>query len=194
MSTPMSNENQPLSENNIKLLPIAEQTWRVAGSEQEGEDDARGNIDDLIETFGADYLAGIGQEFLMFLDVEGSPPSNPSLSPPTMRAGRELSPLIVSRRHRADLRSCPQCMPRGMTRKRGRHFNRMSLRVMPFGSLHMVPIRRNFQPGMRTRRRRRVRNSSAHSGVAIRRKSWFGSKPRLQSFQSLRIWLDGQTH
>lgn len=75
------NENQPLSENNIKLLPIAEQTWRVAGSEQEGEDDARGNIDDLIETFGPDYLAGIGQEFLMFLDVEGSPPSNPSLSP-----------------------------------------------------------------------------------------------------------------
>jgi hypothetical protein len=37
-------------------------------------------VDDLIETFGADYLAGIGQEFLMFLDVEGSPPSNPSLS------------------------------------------------------------------------------------------------------------------
>jgi hypothetical protein len=42
--------------------------------------DARGNIDDLIETFGTDYLAGLGQEFLMFLDVEGSPPSNPSFS------------------------------------------------------------------------------------------------------------------
>jgi hypothetical protein len=75
------NENRPLSENNIKLLPIAEQTWRVAGSEQDGVNDARGNVDDLVETFGADYLAGIGQEFLMFLDVEGSPPSNPSLSP-----------------------------------------------------------------------------------------------------------------
>ena len=75
------NENRPLSENNIKLLPIAEQTWRVAGSEQDGAADAQGNVDDLMETFGADYLAGIGQEFLMFLDVEGSPPSNPSLSP-----------------------------------------------------------------------------------------------------------------
>jgi hypothetical protein len=74
------NENGTLRENNIKLLPIAEQTWRVAGSEHEGAFDARGNVDDLIETFGADYLAGIGQEFLMFLDVEGSPPSNPSLS------------------------------------------------------------------------------------------------------------------
>jgi hypothetical protein len=75
------NENQPLRENNIKLLPIAEQTWRVAGSEQDGVADAQGNIDDLLETFGVDYLAGLGQEFLMFLDVEGSPPSNPSLSP-----------------------------------------------------------------------------------------------------------------
>ncbi len=60
------NENQPLSENSIKLLPIAEQTWRVAGSEQDGVNDARGNVDDLVETFGADYLAGIGEEFLMF--------------------------------------------------------------------------------------------------------------------------------
>jgi hypothetical protein len=74
------NENGPLRENLIKLLPIAEQTWRVAGSEQEGVLDARGNIDDLFATFGADYLAGLGQDFLMFLDVEGSPPSNPSLS------------------------------------------------------------------------------------------------------------------
>ena len=74
------NENGPLSESNIQLLPIAEQTWRVAGSQQDGVFDARGNVDDLMETFGADYLAGVGQEFLMFLDVEGSPPSNPSLS------------------------------------------------------------------------------------------------------------------
>jgi len=74
-------ENRPLSENSIKLLPIAEQTWRVAGSQQDGVNDARGNVDDLLETFGVDYLAGIGHEFLMFLDVEGSPPSNPSLSP-----------------------------------------------------------------------------------------------------------------
>ena len=74
------NENGPLSENKIKLLPIAEQTWRVAGSQQDGVSDAQGNVDDLIGTFSADYLAGIGQEFLMFLDVEGSPPSNPSLS------------------------------------------------------------------------------------------------------------------
>ena len=74
-------ENAPLRDNNIKLLPIAEQTWRVAGGQQEGACDARGNVDDLIATFGADYLAGCGEEFLMFLDVEGSPPGNPSLSP-----------------------------------------------------------------------------------------------------------------
>src|SRR4030095_12475945 len=47
-------ENRPLSENNIKLLPIAEQTWRVAGSQQDGAADAQGNVDDLIEHFGAD--------------------------------------------------------------------------------------------------------------------------------------------
>jgi hypothetical protein len=74
------NENGPLRENNIKLLPIAEQTWRVAGSQREGVSDAQGNVDDLIETFSVDYLASLGREFLMFLDVEGSPPSNPSLS------------------------------------------------------------------------------------------------------------------
>jgi hypothetical protein len=74
-------ENAPLRENNIKLLPIAEQTWRVAGSQQEGVSDAQGNVDDLIATFGADYLAGLGQDFLMFLDVEGSSSANPSLSP-----------------------------------------------------------------------------------------------------------------
>jgi hypothetical protein len=74
------NENGPLVQNHIKLLPIAEQTWRVAGSQEDGVSDARGNVDDLIETFSIDYLAGIGHEFLMFLDVEGSPPSNPSLS------------------------------------------------------------------------------------------------------------------
>ena len=75
------NEDGPLREKGIKLLPIAEQTWRVAGSQEDGASDAQGNVNDLIETFGADYLAGVGQEFLMFLDVEGSPPSNPSLSP-----------------------------------------------------------------------------------------------------------------
>ena len=78
----------------------------------------------------------------MFLDVEGSPPSNPSLSPDYYAGWAKLSPLIVSRRHRADLRSCPLSMPHEMTRQRGRHFNRTSLRVMPFGSRHTVPIRR----------------------------------------------------
>lgn len=74
------NENGPLAKNRIKLLPIAEQTWRVAGSQQDGTSDAQGNVDDLLETFSINYLASVGQEFLMFLDVEGSPPANPSLS------------------------------------------------------------------------------------------------------------------
>jgi hypothetical protein len=141
------NEDGPLREKGIKLLPIAEQTWRVAGSQEDGASDAQGNVNDLIETFGADYLAGVGQEFLMFLDVEGSPPSTPRCHLPTMPAGRKLWPLTASRKLPAALRFSRLFMLPEMTRQRGRPFKRTSLRATPSGSQPMGPIQRNFHLG-----------------------------------------------
>ncbi len=66
-------ENRALRDRNIRVLPIARQTRRVSGTQAEGSADAEANVDDLIATFGADYLAGQGGRFYMFLDVEGSP-------------------------------------------------------------------------------------------------------------------------
>jgi hypothetical protein len=62
-----------LRDSNIRVLPIARQTKNVDGSVADGSDDAESNADDLIATFGADYLASLAPEFYMFLDVEGSP-------------------------------------------------------------------------------------------------------------------------
>ena len=73
-------ENNILAKNNIKLLPIARQTTHVAGSSAQGSSDATNNVDDLIQTFGINFLASQGNQFLMFLDVEGSSDTNPSLS------------------------------------------------------------------------------------------------------------------
>jgi hypothetical protein len=73
-------ENPVLAEYGIRLLPVARQTRDVAGSAAQGTSDAQGNVDDLFASFGADYLASLGSEFLMFLDVEGAPSSgSPSL-------------------------------------------------------------------------------------------------------------------
>jgi hypothetical protein len=69
-------ENQPLRDSNIRVLPIARQTKRVAGSQADGSADAEQNAEDLIQTFGADYLRAQGGQVLMVLDIEG----NPSLS------------------------------------------------------------------------------------------------------------------
>lgn len=71
-------ENQALRTNGIRVLPIARQTIRVNGSVADGSADATANAEDLILTFGADYLASQGGQVLMFLDVE----SAPSLSVP----------------------------------------------------------------------------------------------------------------
>jgi hypothetical protein len=67
------NENKPLHDNGIRVLPIARQTKNVNGTQANGSADAERNSDDLITTFGADYLASLSGEFYMFLDVEGSP-------------------------------------------------------------------------------------------------------------------------
>ena len=66
-------ENKALRASNIRLLPIARQTKNVDGTVADGSADAQENCDDLISTFGADYLASLSSEFYMFLDVEGSP-------------------------------------------------------------------------------------------------------------------------
>jgi hypothetical protein len=63
-------ENQPLHDAGIRVLPIAQQTDRVGGTQDDGAADARDNAEDLILTFGKDYLAAQGGQFLMVLDVE----------------------------------------------------------------------------------------------------------------------------
>jgi hypothetical protein len=76
-----SQENQTLAENNVRLLPIARQTAHVGGSQESGSADAALNAQDIFATFGGDYLVTQGTQFLMFLDVEGTPQSgSPSLS------------------------------------------------------------------------------------------------------------------
>lgn len=67
-------EGQLLRERNIRVLPIARQTKRVAGTSADGAADAKLNAEDVILTFGADYLKSLGGNVLMFLDVESTPP------------------------------------------------------------------------------------------------------------------------
>jgi hypothetical protein len=66
-------EDSILHQNRIRVLPIARQTQRVDGGEENGILDGRLNVEDLIATFGGQYLASQGGRFFMFLDVEGSP-------------------------------------------------------------------------------------------------------------------------
>jgi hypothetical protein len=66
-------ENQLLRNNNIRVVPLAQQTKRVSGTFANGSTDAAANAEDVINTFGAAYLASLGGKVLMFLDVEGSP-------------------------------------------------------------------------------------------------------------------------
>jgi hypothetical protein len=67
-------ENQPLRDLNIRVLPIARQTKRVAGTQADGAADAQANAEDVLVTFGADYLSRQGGQFYVFLDVESTPP------------------------------------------------------------------------------------------------------------------------
>jgi hypothetical protein len=66
-------ENSLLRQNGTRVLPIARQTKNVNGTQALGSTDAQANAEDLISTFGKEYLASQGSQFLMFLDVEGSP-------------------------------------------------------------------------------------------------------------------------
>jgi hypothetical protein len=67
-------EGRLLRERDIRVLPIARQTKRVAGTSVQGAADAKLNAKDVLLTFGADYLKSLGGKFLMFLDVESTPP------------------------------------------------------------------------------------------------------------------------
>lgn len=67
-----SNENQFLHNNGIPILPIAEQTTNVGGTQSQGYNDGVLNLNDLIDTFGS-KLPSSG--VLLFLDVEGSGPA-----------------------------------------------------------------------------------------------------------------------
>ena len=66
-------ENQILRDSDIRVLPIARQTKRVDRTMADGSADAAANVEDVIKTFGQEYLASQGGKFFMFLDVEGSP-------------------------------------------------------------------------------------------------------------------------
>src|SRR5262245_18474452 len=65
----------------LKLLPVAQQTPKVNRTQADGAANAALNIYKFISRIGLDVLAAQGNEFLMFLDVEGEPTgSNPSMS------------------------------------------------------------------------------------------------------------------
>jgi len=67
-------ENPVLRSNNVRVLPIARQTKRVNGTAADGTTDGQANSEDVITTFGKDYLASQGGQFYVFLDVESTPP------------------------------------------------------------------------------------------------------------------------
>ena len=72
-------ENKPLHDAKIRLLPISRQTNKVDGTQQKGKEIGSSHAQDLISTFGEDYLAAQGDSFYFFLDVEGIE-GQPSLS------------------------------------------------------------------------------------------------------------------
>ncbi len=53
-------ENDILRRNGIRVCPVARQTKHVNGSRDQGAADARANAEDLVNTFGAAYLACSG--------------------------------------------------------------------------------------------------------------------------------------
>jgi hypothetical protein len=73
-------ENPVLHANNLQLLPVARQTANVGGTAVTGATDAINNVDAFTQSLGVEFLAGIGGELLMFLDVEGTSAANPNLS------------------------------------------------------------------------------------------------------------------
>jgi hypothetical protein len=75
-----STEDPVLAQANIRVLPVAQQTGHVNGSQAQGAADAQLNVADILATFPQAHLIAQGGQFLMFLDVEGVSPQAPSLS------------------------------------------------------------------------------------------------------------------
>ncbi len=71
-------ENELLRNNGIRVLPICRETGRVSHSDL-GEQTGNQVIEDILATFGEDYLASNGGSFFVFLDIEPDP-EHPPLS------------------------------------------------------------------------------------------------------------------
>jgi len=72
-------ENKPLHDAGIRVLPISRQTNKVGGTHQDGVELGTSHAKDVLDTFGEDYLVSQGDSFYIFLDVEGVD-GQPSLS------------------------------------------------------------------------------------------------------------------
>ncbi len=75
-----ANEDSVLAQANIRVLPVAQQTSHVGGSQAQGAADAQLNVTDILSTFPQANLIAQGGQILMFLDVEGVSAQAPSLS------------------------------------------------------------------------------------------------------------------
>jgi hypothetical protein len=73
-------EDPVLAQANFRVLPVAQQTGHVNGSQALGAADAQLNVADILATFPQANLIAQGGQFLMFLDVEGVSAQAPSLS------------------------------------------------------------------------------------------------------------------
>jgi hypothetical protein len=93
-------ENYALRANDIRVVPLARQTKHVDGTQADGSADAEENIEDIIKTFGADYLASRGGKVIFFLDVEGAPSMSSSYylgwSQTLVSHGKEFSGGLVT--------------------------------------------------------------------------------------------------
>lgn len=72
-------ENKPLHDAGIRVIPISRQTNKVGGTQQDGMELGTSHAKDVLATFGEDYLVSQGDSFYIFLDVEGVD-GQPSLS------------------------------------------------------------------------------------------------------------------
>lgn len=73
-------ENGPLAQAGIRVLPIARQTDRVGGPEAWGTADGAANAQDIIDSFGAEWLISQSSQLFVFLDVEMPGANPPALS------------------------------------------------------------------------------------------------------------------
>jgi len=72
-------ENKPLRDAGIRVIPISRHTNEVGGKEQQGANLGSSHAKDALSTFGEEYLALMKDGFYIFLDVEGVD-GQPSLS------------------------------------------------------------------------------------------------------------------